>query len=76
MTADQLTVGSLCTGYGGLDLALKAHFPTRVLWTSEIDKHASRVIAARYRAPNLGDLKLIDWDAIPASDIITVGYLC
>jgi len=76
MTADQLTVGSLCTGYGGLDLALKAHFPTRVIWTSEIDKHASRVVKARYRAPNLGDLKLIDWASIPAPDIITAGYPC
>ena len=71
-----LTVGSLCTGYGGLDLALKAHFPTRVIWTSEIDKHASRVVKARYRAPNLGDLKLIDWEAIEAPDIITAGYPC
>ena len=71
-----LTVGSLCTGYGGLDLALKAHFNTRVIWTSEIDKHASRVVKARYRAPNLGDLKLIDWDTIPAPDIITAGYPC
>ena len=76
MTADHLTVGSLCTGYGGLDLALKAHFPTRVIWTSEIDKHASRVVKARYRAPNLGDLKLIDWEAIEAPDIITAGYPC
>ena len=76
MTADQLTVGSLCTGYGGLDLALKAHFNTRVIWTSEIDKHASRVVKARYRAPNLGDLKLIDWGAIEAPDIITAGYPC
>ena len=31
---------------------------------------------ARYRAPNLGDLKLIDWDTIPAPDIITAGYPC
>ena len=76
MMADQLTVGSLCTGYGGLDLALKAHFNTRVIWTSEIDKHASRVVKARYRAPNLGDLKLIDWEAIEAPDIITAGYPC
>ena len=76
MTADQLTVGSLCTGYGGLDLALKAHFNTRVIWTSEIDKHASRVVKARYRAPNLGDLKLIDWGEIESPDIITAGYPC
>ena len=71
-----VTVGSLCTGYGGLDLALKAHFNTRVIWTSEIDRHASRVVKARYRAPNLGDLKLIDWEAIEAPDIITAGYPC
>jgi len=76
MTADHLTVGSLCTGYGGLDLALKAHFQTRVIWTSEIDKHASRVVKARYRAPNLGDLKLIDWSTTPSPDIITAGYPC
>ena len=37
------TIGSLCTGYGGLDLAVSEFFDAETVWTSENDKFASKV---------------------------------
>ena len=71
-----MKIGSLCTGYGGLDLAVESYFHAEMLWCSEIDKYASKVIDARFNKPNLGDLKTIDWNEVEPIDIITAGYPC
>ena len=56
-------VGSFCSGYGGLDLAVAAHFDATVAWHSELDKDCARVLAARFPGvSNLGDLTaVLDW---------------
>lgn len=73
----QITIGSLCTGYGGLDLAVMEHFGASVIWHSEIDKHAAAVAAQRFPGiPNLGDLKTVDWGDVERPDILTAGYPC
>jgi DNA (cytosine-5)-methyltransferase 1 len=69
-------IGSLCTGYGGLDLAVEEIFEARTVWVSEIDKNASVVAEARFGVPNLGDLKEIDWNNVERPDILTAGYPC
>ncbi len=67
------TIGSLCTGYGGLDLAVGG----TTAWLSEIDPHASKICATRFPdAPNLGDLTAIDWADIEPVDVVTAGYPC
>ena len=71
-----LKIGSLCTGYGGLDMAVEAYFGAETIWVSEFDKHASKVIEARINKPNLGNLKVIKWDEVEPIDIITAGYPC
>lgn len=71
-----MKIGSLCTGYGGLDLAVESYFNAEMVWCSEIDKYASKVIDARFNKPNLGDLKTIDWARVEPIDIITAGYPC
>lgn len=50
------TIGSLCTGYGGLDLAVSEFFDAETVWTCENDKFAAKVTEARFDCPNLGDL--------------------
>lgn len=58
------TIGSLCTGYGGLDMAVEQHFNARTVWVSEVDKDASVVLEQRYPdVPNLGDLTVLDWES-------------
>tara|TARA_R110000868_G_scaffold375186_1_gene639675 strand:+ start:27 stop:887 length:861 start_codon:yes stop_codon:yes gene_type:complete len=71
-----LKIGSLCTGYGGLDMAVEAYFGAETIWVSEFDKHASKVIEARINKPNLGNLKVIDWAEVEPIDILTAGYPC
>ncbi len=71
-----MKVGSLCTGYGGLDLAVEAFFNAEMVWCAENDKYASKVIEARFNKPNLGDIKQIDWSSIEPIDILTAGYPC
>jgi DNA (cytosine-5)-methyltransferase 1 len=69
-------IGSLCTGYGGLDLAAESYFNAQTVWTADIDKYASIVIAERFNVPNHGDLTQIDWSTVEPIDILTAGYPC
>ena len=71
-----LKIGSLCTGYGGLDMAVEAYFNAETIWTSDYDKYASIVIEQRLNKPNLGNIKEIKWDEIEPIDILTAGYPC
>jgi DNA (cytosine-5)-methyltransferase 1 len=68
---------SLCTGYGGLDHAAEDVFDAELVAVSDIDPGANKILAHRYpNVPNLGDLKLIDWDAWAGVEIMTAGYPC
>lgn len=71
-----LRIGSLCTGYGGLDLAVEAHFGAKTIWCAEFDKYASQVIEQRFNIPNYGDIKSIDWASVEPVDILSAGYPC
>jgi len=70
-------IGSLFTGYGGLDMAVEAAFGARTVWVSDIDPGARKVIAHRFPdVPNLGDITEIDWSQVEPVDIITGGSPC
>ena len=71
-----MKIGSLCTGYGGLDMAVEAFFDAEMVWCAEIDKYASQLITTRFDKPNLGDIKQINWEIVEAIDILTAGYPC
>jgi len=71
-----MRIGSLCTGYGGLDMAVEAFFDAETIWTCEFDKYASQVIKERIDKPNHGDLKKTDWTKVEPIDILTAGYPC
>lgn len=77
MKQTDLRIGSLCTGYGGLDIAVKVVFGGRLIWCADNDKHVSVILAVRYQGiPNLGDLTRIDWYEVAPVDIISVGFPC
>jgi DNA (cytosine-5)-methyltransferase 1 len=72
-----LTVGSLCTGYGGLDLAVMAVTGARLAWTAETDKYAAAVLARHWPdVPNLGDVTALDWAPVPPVDLVSAGWPC
>ena len=71
-----LTVGSLFSGIGGIDLGLE-RAGMRVIWNSEIDPYACRVLAKHWpTVPNLGDVTTIDWSTVERPDVICGGYPC
>jgi DNA (cytosine-5)-methyltransferase 1 len=73
----RLRAGSLCTGYGGLDLAVLAVLDIALAWCADSDRHASAVLAARFPGvPNLGDLTRVDWAAVPPVYLVTAGFPC
>ena len=71
-----LTVGSLFSGIGGLDLGLE-RAGMQVIWQSEIDPYACKVLKKHWpEVPNHGDIKQIDWRAVEPVDVICGGYPC
>lgn len=72
-----MRIGSLFSGAAGLDRAVAEVFGGDVIWFSEIDKAASKVLAHRFPGvPNLGSITEIDWAAVPAVDVLCGGYPC
>jgi DNA (cytosine-5)-methyltransferase 1 len=71
-----ITVGSLFSGIGGLDLGLERAGMV-VKWQSEIDPYACKVLNKHWPdVPNLGDIKTINWKETEKVDVICGGYPC
>lgn len=72
-----MRIGSLCTGYGGLELALTyldLDEGLELSWVSEIDDEADQVLQANWpEVPNIGDLSTADPEPV---DIVTAGFPC
>ena len=77
-----MKLASLCSGYGGLDLAVESHFRNKgekveTIWFAENNRNCSKIIKHHWGdIPNYGDIKIIDWDSVPSCDILTAGYPC
>jgi len=72
-----MRLGSLCSGYGGLEAGLGQVLDIEPVWCSEIDKDASTVLATHHPdVPNLGDLTVLDWHQVEPVDIICAGFPC
>lgn len=70
-------IGSLCTGYGGLDMAAAAVFGGELAWWSDIESGPIKVMQHHHPGvPNLGDLTAVDWSTVEPVDILTAGYPC
>lgn len=73
-------LGSLCTGYGGLDLAVSAVFGAKPAWFADNDPDAAKVLAHHHRrVPNLGDITALDFadrERVPPVEILTAGWPC
>jgi DNA (cytosine-5)-methyltransferase 1 len=75
--AGPLTAGSLCSGYGGLDLAVMAVTGARLAWVAETDRYAAAVLAHHWPdVPNLGDITALNWAKVPPVDLVSAGWPC
>ena len=75
---DEIRVGSLFSGYGGLDLAVLQMFPKATLsWVADPAPGPSKVLAYRHPGvPNLGDVTEVDWAVVPQVEVLTAGTPC
>lgn len=72
-----LRVGSLFSGYGGLDLAVEYATGGETIWFSEINAPSIRVFARHWPGiPNLGDITSVDWATVPPVDVLIGGFPC
>jgi len=73
-----MRLGSLFTGYGGLDMAVEsATGGATPAWFCEFDAAPSRILAHHWPdVPNLGDITTVDWDTVEPVDILTGGFPC
>ncbi len=73
----RLKIGSLFSGYGGLDLAVEHVFNAETVWFSELNEPIARVFSQHWPGvPNLGDITTIDWHEVEPVDILIGGFPC
>ncbi|WP_436786318.1 DNA cytosine methyltransferase [Yinghuangia sp. YIM S10712] len=81
-------IGSLCSGYGGLDMAASAVLGADVAWHCQYEppdrkgrpdrkQHAARILAHRWPGvPNHGDITRVDWHQVAPVAALTAGFPC
>lgn len=71
------TVGSLCSGYGGIELALSSVLDCDLAWFAEFEDAPAKVMTHHHPGvPNMHDLTKIDWTTVAPVDVITAGFPC
>ena len=69
-----MRVGSLCTGYGGIELGLLvAGMDVELAWVAENEPALSPVLPD---VDNLGDIATIKWNRVDGVDLLTAGFPC
>lgn len=72
-----MKIGSLFSGYGGLDLAVEKFFDARVVWHCEWEDDPATVLEAHWpEVPNYRNVSAVDWSAVEPVDILTGGFPC
>jgi DNA (cytosine-5)-methyltransferase 1 len=71
------TLGSLFTGYGGLDLAVVDVLDADLRWVCDNDPAAAAILTHRHPdTPNLGDITAVDWTKVEPVDVVAGGFPC
>ncbi|WP_231114463.1 DNA cytosine methyltransferase, partial [Lentzea aerocolonigenes] len=74
---DGPAIGSLFSGFGGLDLGVQAVLGGTVAWHVENDPDASAVLSHRFPGvPNLGDIAAVDWEQVERVAVLLGGFPC
>ncbi|MGI5348806.1 DNA cytosine methyltransferase [Streptomyces sp. CA-250714] len=72
-----LRIGSVCTGYGGLDMAVQSVLGGELAWVADNDPGAARILSHHWPdVPNLGDVTTCDFGQVEPVDIFCGGYPC
>ena len=72
-----MRIGSLFSGYGGLDLAVEEVLGGEVAWFCEWDEAPAKILEKRFPGiPNFRDVSKVDWASVPKVDVLTGGFPC
>ena len=72
-----LKIGSLFSGYGGLDLAVMNVTGAEVAWHCEWEDAPSKILDAHFSGvPNYKDVTKVDFTQVEPVDILTGGFPC
>ena len=70
-------IGSLFSGYGGLDLGVMNVLGGKVVWHVEFDPAPSKILDKNFPGvPNYGDITKVDWTTVEPIDVLTGGFPC
>jgi DNA (cytosine-5)-methyltransferase 1 len=72
-----LTVGSLFSGIGGIELGLERTRGFKTIWFSDIEPYTEEIRKRHWpEAKELGDITKIKWQAVTAPEVLTGGFPC
>lgn len=72
-----MKIGSLFSGYGGLDLAVANVTGAEVAWHCEWDDAPSKILEKNFPGvPNYRDVSKVDFAQVEQVDILTGGFPC
>ena len=70
-------LGSLCSGYEGLGMAVMDVLGGELAWVADNDPGAAKILAHRVPSVlNLGDITETDWADVEPVDVLTAGFPC
>lgn len=70
-------IGSLCSGYGGLEMGLITAVGGTVAWHAELEPAPAKILAHHWpEVPNLGDITAVDWFWVEPVDWLAAGFPC
>lgn len=70
-------IGSLCSGYGGLEIGLQLVVGGDIAWHAEYDDAPSKILAQHWPdVPNHGDITQVNWSRVEPVDWVTAGFPC
>jgi DNA (cytosine-5)-methyltransferase 1 len=70
-------IGSLFSGYGGLDLAVSSVTGAEVAWHCEWEDAPSKILETHFPGvPNYRDVTKVDFTQVEPVDILTGGFPC
>jgi DNA (cytosine-5)-methyltransferase 1 len=72
-----LKIGSLFSGYGGLDLAVMEVLDAELAWHCEWEDAPSKILDLHFpNVPNYRDVSKVDFTKVESVDILTGGFPC
>lgn len=72
-----ISVGGLFLGIGGIELGLERTGYFKTKWAVENDEFCRSIIRKHWPSiPIYGDIREIDWNAVPRVDMLTGGFPC